>query len=103
MKQVEKQPLLFLSGSSYDPAFLSTFLDRPFEMYQVRAVDFTNMKPSSDCVSWGREMLEAYIEEVGEPVILCGWSLGSLVATELAVENRDRVSHIILIAGTACF
>ena len=103
MKQVEKQPLLFLSGWSYDVAFLSPFLDQLSEMYQVRAVDFTNMKPSSDCVAWGHEMLEAYMEEVGEPVVLCGWSLGSLVATELAMENRDRISHIILIAGTACF
>src|SRR5699024_11228418 len=91
MKQVEKQPLLFLSGWSYDVAFLSPFLDQLSEMYQVRAVDFTNMKPSSDCVAWGHEMLEAYMEEVGEPVVLCGWSLGSLVATERSEEHTSEL------------
>lgn len=34
---------------------------------------------------------------------LCGWSLGAMLALAIAVRNPDRVSKLILVAGTASF
>ena len=36
-------------------------------------------------------------------VALCGWSIGGLFATRLALEHPKRVSHLIQIASSPCF
>jgi pimeloyl-[acyl-carrier protein] methyl ester esterase len=43
------------------------------------------------------------VRETSKPVILIGWSLGALIALELALTVPIKVKGLILTGGTSCF
>ncbi|HJV45923.1 MAG TPA: alpha/beta hydrolase [Bacillota bacterium] len=63
------------------------------------------------CIEWDgistiadfNERVEEWIREQHSPFILLGWSLGSLVALDIASTFPSQVSHLILFAGTSRF
>ena len=55
--------------------------------------------PSADLAAWGDALLPA----LPERAVLCGWSLGSLIALDLARRHPERVARLILIGATPCF
>lgn len=55
--------------------------------------------PSADLAAWSDTLLPT----LPERAVLCGWSLGSLVALDLARRHPERVARLILIGATPCF
>ncbi|NMF91302.1 alpha/beta fold hydrolase, partial [Aromatoleum petrolei] len=55
--------------------------------------------PSADLATWSDALLPA----LPERAVLCGWSLGSLIALDLARRHPERVARLILIGATPCF
>ena len=55
--------------------------------------------PSADLAAWSDALLPA----LPERAVLCGWSLGSLIALDLARRHPGRVARLILIGATPCF
>ncbi|NMG45107.1 alpha/beta fold hydrolase, partial [Aromatoleum toluvorans] len=55
--------------------------------------------PSADLAAWS----DALLPTLPERAVLCGWSLGSLVALDLAHRHPERVARLILIGATPCF
>ncbi len=49
------------------------------------------------------ESVEKYIKELNEPVSLIGWSLGGLIALNIANRNKIQIKKLVLIAATPCF
>jgi pimeloyl-[acyl-carrier protein] methyl ester esterase len=41
--------------------------------------------------------------QFGEPLTVCGWSLGGQIAMHWAAREPDKVSRLILLASTPCF
>ncbi|WP_096551246.1 alpha/beta fold hydrolase [Ureibacillus thermosphaericus] len=59
-------------------------------------------------IEWGGiESISSFRERAKQALharsVLIGWSLGSLVALEMAHENPKLVSHLVLIGGTSRF
>lgn len=55
--------------------------------------------PAADLAAWSDALLPA----LPERAVLCGWSLGSLIALDLARRHPERVARLILIGATPCF
>jgi pimeloyl-[acyl-carrier protein] methyl ester esterase len=51
----------------------------------------------------GRHGLVKDLETVGEPAMLVGWSLGGLVAAEIARTRPDLVSSLVLVGVRPCY
>ena len=49
------------------------------------------------------EVVEEYIQRIGQPVSLIGWSLGGLITLNILKRNNINLNKIILIAATPCF
>jgi len=43
------------------------------------------------------------VPESGEPAILIGWSLGGILAMQMALQQPERVRALVLVATTPCF
>ena len=49
------------------------------------------------------DAVDAVAEKIPVGAVLCGWSLGGLIAQRLARRHPDRVARLALIATTPCF
>jgi pimeloyl-[acyl-carrier protein] methyl ester esterase len=49
------------------------------------------------------KVLKTIFESPNKPLSLLGWSLGSLVALDIAADYPDQIARIILISGTSRF
>lgn len=49
------------------------------------------------------QMAERIALQIGDGTILAGWSLGGLVAAEIALRHPKKLSGLVLIAATPCF
>jgi pimeloyl-[acyl-carrier protein] methyl ester esterase len=56
-----------------------------------------NLAP--DLAAWTDALLPA----VPDGAVVCGWSLGGLIALDLARRHPEKVARLILIATSACF
>ncbi|MDR1310467.1 MAG: alpha/beta fold hydrolase [Burkholderiaceae bacterium] len=50
-----------------------------------------------------RDMVDALMETLPPPAIVCGWSLGAVLALLAASVYSNRIDKLILIAGTPAF
>ncbi len=52
-------------------------------------------------------LLDAIVDELsaqfGEPLTVCGWSLGGQIALRWAMRKPQQVSRLVLVASTPCF
>lgn len=55
--------------------------------------------PRADLGAWG----DTLIDELPPAMTLCGWSLGGLIALDLARRYPERIARVILLATTARF
>lgn len=67
---------------------------------EVRAIDWHMLGPHR--ATWPRLGLEQ-IETTRHPVTLLGWSLGALLALDIAARAPDRIAGLILLSATARF
>ncbi|MDY6785483.1 MAG: alpha/beta hydrolase [Cyanobacteriota bacterium] len=99
-------PLLCLHGHPGSGRAMSVFCDRLSERFQTLAPDLRGYGKSR---FWGNfEMedhlgdLETLLDRLGiERCLLLGWSLGGILALELALRSPQRYSGLMLIATAA--
>jgi pimeloyl-[acyl-carrier protein] methyl ester esterase len=55
----------------------------------------------------GLDSLDIMVDELSsvfpEPINLCGWSLGGIIAQHWAVREPEKVQRLILVSSTPCF
>lgn len=61
--------------------------------------DGTPLPEGDPCDIW----VDVMMKNVSEPVILCGWSMGAILAMSAAHRYPDRVDKLILFGATPCF
>ncbi len=95
------QPLLLLHGFGFDHKIWTPFLIDLNKKYRVYRVDLPGFGKTA-CMPW-----EAFkfnlLEQLPPQIALCGWSMGGLIATRLALEHPERISHLINISSSPCF
>lgn len=48
-------------------------------------------------------LVDALLAEVSKPIVLCGWSLGALLALRAAQRQPDKIARLVLIGATPSF
>lgn len=101
-----KSPLVLLHGWGlnsvvWDPVMAE--LEQQFDVYRIDLPGFGfNHHRLPECYD-----LAALVELIAplcpDGSILAGWSLGGLVASQIALQYGDRFSSLCLIASTPCF
>ncbi|MFT4925528.1 MAG: pimeloyl-[acyl-carrier protein] methyl ester esterase [Phenylobacterium sp.] len=101
-----KLPLVLLHGWGLNSAVWDFILADLEQLFDVHRIDlpgfgFNNHKQLS---RYDMDTLVALITPLCPPgCILAGWSLGGLVASQMALQHRERFSSLCLIASTPCF
>lgn len=48
-------------------------------------------------------LIDCMLAGIDEPIALCGWSLGAMLAMMAALDHPEKISHLILCAATPSF
>lgn len=100
-------PMVFLHGWGMSRSLLRQFADKFADRHSIWLVDLPGYGQSStldnaDDVQVVAEYLLVHLP-VNEPYILVGWSLGAIVALQMAAKAPQVVARLILFAATPCF
>lgn len=92
------KPLVFFHGWGFDSQIWESLLPNLSQNYQLYRVDLPGfgLTPPMDWQAFSTELLK----QLPHRFILLGWSMGGLLATRLAIEHPDRLSHLVNIASS---
>ncbi|TKB47629.1 pimeloyl-ACP methyl ester esterase BioH [Ferrimonas sediminicola] len=104
--QGEGQALLLLhgwgmNGRVFDP-FARLLAERGFRVGTVDLPGFGLSAPLEGGLSL-EGLGDALLPHLPQGCVLAGWSLGGMVATQLALASPQRVSHLVTLASSPCF
>lgn len=100
------QPLILIHGWGLNHGVWQTLATQLSRSYQVKCLDlpgFGHSQPATITPYQLSSLVDCIAEHISEPSIICGWSLGGLIATDLAVRYSSKVSHLITIASSPYF
>ena len=97
-------PLVLIHGWGMHSGVWQSLIKRLSKNYMLYVVDLPGMGQSPSIEPYQLYRLAEEVAEVipGVSEIL-GWSLGGLVAQNIAVTQPDRVKKLILVGSTPCF
>ena len=78
-------------------------LERLSQGCRVHLVDLPGYGQTPDDGSDFTATAQALIDALPQPVTLCGWSLGAMLAMRAALLAPERISGLVLVAATASF
>ncbi|NCC52705.1 MAG: alpha/beta fold hydrolase [Spartobacteria bacterium] len=91
-----KATMIFLSGWAYPSDEYAALSARLASHVEVRFFDHRSFPRYDDDVC-------ALVAQADEPVWLAGWSMGSIIALQVAHRMPDALAGLILLASTPCF
>lgn len=94
-------PLVLFHGWGFDSRIWQPILPLLTHQYEVYTVDLPGFGLTS-FMDWD-EFKEGLLLQLPSTFALAGWSLGGMVATRLALEAMNRVTHLINIASSPRF
>jgi pimeloyl-[acyl-carrier protein] methyl ester esterase len=95
-----KKNLILLPGWGMESSIWSS-LEQPLSSrFQLYYVDWRGVRDSTDYVERVRHLIE---EKHLDSFAIVGWSLGALVALEIASQYSTQLTHLILFGGTSRF
>lgn len=104
------QHLILLHGWGLNDAVWSSIrpqLDRKFKVHALNLPGFGGLpwsEEDQDIANVAGKLARYIVQHVPEQrAALLGWSMGGLVATELARMHPKRVSHLLCLASAPCF
>ncbi|MEA1889544.1 MAG: alpha/beta fold hydrolase [Pseudomonadota bacterium] len=86
--------ILMLHGWGFPGSVFSSLIDKLAADFDVRAPDRPGYAGNTDA---------GEIIRLDAPVLLVGWSLGGLLALQLAMRQPGKVRGLVLLATTPCF
>ncbi len=101
-----KLPLVLLHGWGLNSAVWDFVLPDLELLFDVHRIDLPGFGVNTHKVPSRYDLVE--LAQMIAPLcpqgsILAGWSLGGLVASQMALQNSDQFASLCLIASTACF
>ena len=95
------QSLVFFHGWGFDHHIWRVLLPNLMSHYQLHLIDLPGFGGTPP-LSW-EDFKNELLERLPDKFVVIGWSLGGLMATRLALEASDRVTHLINIASSPRF
>ncbi|MCH9757223.1 MAG: alpha/beta fold hydrolase [Gammaproteobacteria bacterium] len=95
------RPLLLLHGWGFDHQIWGSILPTLNQRYTVYRVDLPGFG-QTPCMPW-TDFKHTLLQQLPSQVAILGWSMGGLIATRLALEHPERVSHLINISSSPHF
>lgn len=100
------QPLVFIHGWGLNSGVWQAVKEKLVQHYQVITIDLPgfglNVEQQLSPYSL-TQISELIIEAIDQPAIFIGWSLGGLVATDIALRYPDQVQGLVTIASSPYF
>ncbi|MFA5825854.1 MAG: pimeloyl-ACP methyl ester esterase BioH [Gallionellaceae bacterium] len=97
-------PLVLLHGWGMHGGVWSDVAQRLAADFQVHSVDLPGNGASAALPETNLDTLVQVLSaRFGEPLNVCGWSLGGQVALRWAAREPEKVRRLILVASTPCF
>jgi len=89
--------ILLLHGWGFPGAVFSPLIEELGPAFDAQTIDRAGYGENS-----GNDESTA-VQLPDDPVFLVGWSLGGMVAMQLAIQYPDKISGLALLATTPCF
>jgi len=101
---VAKPALLLLHGWGLNRGVWQSLIPQLEPFYRVTALDLPGFggeaaAPAADL----EQMVERLAEQIKEPSVCVGWSLGGMLALRLAARFPDKISKLIMVAASPRF
>lgn len=97
---MNKPHLILLPGWGMEPCVWSPIQDKLSHQFNMSFVDWRGI---SSLACFKEKVIKLIKSKDLTSFSLLGWSLGSLVALDIAIEYPLYVKNLILIGGTSCF
>ncbi len=100
------EPLLLIHGWAMHTGIWRVFAKQLAHYYQVICVDLPGHGHSEKIPSFTLENISLHLEKVLPAASACtlvGWSLGGVVALDLANRFPERVKSLVMIGSNPCF
>ncbi len=108
-------PLLLIHGWGMHGGMWGGVAERLAGHFRVLAVDLPghgfsvgrDLSRRSGDVGMNPDLLDSIVDQLSaqfdEPLAVCGWSLGGLIALRWALREPERTRRLVLVASTPCF
>ena len=102
-------PLVLLHGWGLNQAIWFPIRAQLAQHFRVYTVDLPGFGESSwqqgneDFQHTCARVAEQLIASIGEPFHLIGWSMGGLIATQIALDYPTYVTRLVCVASSPCF
>lgn len=99
-------PLVFLHGWGLNSGVWQPCIEQLQHDYEVITIDLPGFGLNVDhpLEPYTLANIAALIQQcISQPAVIIGWSLGGLLATELALSYPDKVKGLITVASSPCF
>ena len=99
----EGPALALIHGWGLGSAVWEPLLPALSERARVHLIDLPGYRGTADANADFPGTAQALIDALPQPVTLCGWSLGAMLAIRAALLAPERVSGLVLVGATASF
>ena len=99
-------PLVFIHGWGVNSAVWQQIIPKLADSYHVITIDlpgFGNNQHIELTDYSVANIAKLIIEAIEQPAIYVGWSLGGLVASEIALEHSNKIMALVTVASSPCF
>lgn len=104
MSNAHKQQIVMIHGWGYDSSVFKTLVETLKSNFRVQTVNLPGYNNTPAVSEYTLNKLALQIEnQIGEDVTVIGWSMGGLVAMQLAELFPNKVTKLILLTSTPCF
>jgi len=98
------EPLVMLHGWGMHGGLWNETAAQLAQQYEVHCVDLPGHGASAPVVKFALDsVVEQLSAQFDQPIIVCGWSLGGLIALHWAKSEPEMLKRLILVASTPCF
>lgn len=96
--------LVLLHGWGLNAEVWSCIREELASQFTLHLVDLPGFGRSHDCgVMPLAQMAEQVLDKAPEQAVWLGWSLGGLVASQIALTRPERVQALVTVASSPCF
>ena len=99
-------PLVFIHGFCEDSTMWNDFISPFIETHQIICIDLPGFGENRDnCPDdFSLDNIAALLATCIPPnAVLLGWSLGGLLAQQIAIQGNNKLAGLITVASTPCF